>query len=256
MNRVVVIGLVCLMAFAQIGWCNGSRRQAPAKECSEGFVDIIVDIVTAPCSLLAACLSFGVDSLPFSGSPRTSIAAPTKKISEVSRSDISPGKTTGAPLPQTKRTADQNVSDADSRQASPPVRMEKYTPQEKPLSADSSRRETGLPSSGSASSTPVPKQAAGTERPSAVQPGQELLEKLPGDKYQPPKANVTAQPSGARVEQLSPAKADQPVSSQPRGPETAKTDKSKPSKSGKSRYGSPCMPVYPVYPCRPGPFFR
>jgi hypothetical protein len=254
MNRVLAVGLVCLLACAQTGWCNGSSKPAPTKDCSEGFVNIIVDIVTAPCSLLAACLNFGVENLPFSSSsmrcapPRT-----PKKVSKSSREDIAPGKSPGEPLPSTKRTATQSPGEplpstkrtatqsppeTDSRLSSPTVRIETYVPQEKPAS------------SGSASPVPVPRQAAGEEEPTVVQPGQELLEKIPGDNYRPPKANVEAKPSSAKAEQLSPSKIDQPEVDNP------KTAKPKSEKSRKGSYRSPCMPVYPAYPCVPGPFFR
>lgn len=239
MKSVLAIGLVCLLACAQTGWCNGPSKPAPTQDSSGGFVDVIVDIVTAPCSLLAACLTLGVENLPFlSSSMRCAPPQTPKKAAKASREDISPGKTPETPLPSTKRATSQSPPEMTPRQSSPTVRIETYVPQEKPASP------------GSASPAPVPRQAAGVEKPSVIQPGQEVLEKIPGDSYRPPKANVAAQPSSVKVEQLSPSKVDQPDVDKP------KAVKTKSQKSGKSSYRSPCMPVYPVYPCVPGPFFR
>lgn len=259
MNRVLVIGLVCLLACVQTGWCNGSAKLAPAKDCSEGLVNVIVDIVTAPCRLLVGCLTLGYDNLPFSSSSvQCAPVQSPKKVSKSVREGAPPVKIPGAPLPASKRTAVQNPPETgaplpateptaspqsgpltESRHSPPTVRIETYVPQEKPVPA------------GTAPLEPVvPKQAAGIEQPTVVRPGQELLERIPGESYRPSKPSVEVPPPTAKVDQLSPSKVDQPTL------EKTKPLKAKSGKTEKRSYHSPCMPTYPVYPCVPGPYFR
>ena len=52
MKRVVIVSLVCVLASFQYSW----GYQAESQQSSEGLVEVLTDIITAPCSLLAVCL--------------------------------------------------------------------------------------------------------------------------------------------------------------------------------------------------------
>ncbi len=52
MKRIVIVSLVCVLAFFQYSW----GYQAESQQSSEGLVEVLTDIITAPCSLLAVCL--------------------------------------------------------------------------------------------------------------------------------------------------------------------------------------------------------
>ena len=52
MKRVVIVSLVCVLASFHYSW----GYQAESPQSSEGLVEVLTDIITAPCSLLAVCL--------------------------------------------------------------------------------------------------------------------------------------------------------------------------------------------------------
>jgi hypothetical protein len=77
MRRVALIGLICVLAWCDLGWAGGR----PTQPRQDGIADIVFDILLAPCSLLAECL--GVSGRCYAV-PRDcrQMLAPPKKVSQ------------------------------------------------------------------------------------------------------------------------------------------------------------------------------
>jgi|GEM_PF-749455 len=281
MNRVVVIGLVCVLAFTQSSW----GKNAQSENIAGGLCDIVIDIVTAPCYLLAACL--GMDNQPcLTPQKKLVTCVPAKTVSHSPNQSASQKKIPTASPPASPRTVRQMQSEtprageADTPHSAPPVKIEKFIPQDKQLSPEPLPREVRLPEPTLPPAPSFPQPPAVTKSvppeelprevrlpeptppapPSVPQPPavtksvppeelltvpskQEILEKIHGSDPRTSSTEVTQQQS--TVKMVEPA----PIAD-------VKTDKSKPEKKSKSGYKSPCMPVYPMSPCMPGYYFR
>jgi hypothetical protein len=249
MNRVVVIGLVCVLAFTQPSW----GKNAQTENIAGGLCDIVLDIVTAPCYLLAACL--GLDNQPCSTPQKKLVTCvPAKTVSHSPYKSDSQKKIQAASPPVTPRTVRQiqsetpQVGEADTRHSAPPVKIEKFIPQDKPLTPEPLPREVRLPDPTPPPPPSVPQSPAVTksvppEELLTVPSKQGILEKIHGSDPRTSSTEVTQQQS--TVKMVEPA----PIAD-------VKTDKSKPEKKSKSGYKSPCMPVYPMSPCMPRYYFR
>ena len=62
MNRIAFVAIMCLLGSCQAGLCNSGQAPGPA-----GCLDLVVEIVTAPCQLLATCL--GMDGSRYGSLP-------------------------------------------------------------------------------------------------------------------------------------------------------------------------------------------
>ena len=255
MNRVVVIGLVCVLAFTQSSW----GKNAQSENIAGGLFDIVIDIVTAPCYLLAACL--GMDNQPcLTPQKKLVTCVPAKTVSHSPYQSASQKKIPTASPPAPPRTVRQMQSEtprtgeADTPHSAPPVKIEKFIPQDKQLAPEPLPREVRLPEP-TPPAPPAPPAPPSVPQPPAVTKSvppeelltvpskQEILEKIHGSDPRTSSTEVTQQQS--TVKMVEPA----PIAD-------VKTDKSKPEKKSKSGYKSPCMPVYPMSPCMPGYYFR
>jgi hypothetical protein len=245
MKRVVIGSLICVLSFCQYGW----GYQARAQDCSPGLVDVLTDIATAPCSLLATCL--GVDD----GAPctypqkRRLKCVPVKKpcrpfrphktIKKVPRGTKPPmahaptpgvparppGLTPQIPLPSTPPITTQ--------EAVPPQREALPQP---PIARPKLPGILPLPSE----SIPTP---ATPRQPTP--PNEPRLGKTPARVPVPPTPGVPRKPD------TPPVAPRLEVKKAPAIPKTAKTGK--PSKPEKRRQWSPCVPACPPAPCMPVP---
>ena len=146
MNRVVVIGLVCVLAFTQSSW----GKNAQSENIAGGLCDIVIDIVTAPCYLLAACL--GMDNQPcLTPQKKLVTCVPAKTVSHSPNQGASQKKIPTASPPAPPRTVRQMQSEtprageADTPHSAPPVKIEKFIPQDKQLAPEPLPREVRLP---------------------------------------------------------------------------------------------------------------
>ena len=175
MNRVVVIGLVCVLAFTQSSW----GKNAQSENIAGGLCDIVIDIVTAPCYLLAACL--GMDNQPcLTPQKKLVTCVPAKTVSHSPYQSASQKKIPTASPPAPPRTVRQMQSEtprtgeADTPHSAPPVKIEKFIPQDKQLAPEPLPREVRLPEP----TPPAPPAPPSVPQPPAVTksvPPEELL---------------------------------------------------------------------------------
>ncbi len=248
MKRVVIVGLSCVLASFQYSW----GYQPQAQEPSPGLIDVLADIATAPCSLLATCL--GIDSpaqCPYPPRHRLTCvpvkkpcrpAPPGKTVTKVPRatqppkvqipppgtSEVPPAVTRTIPLPPVPRITTQNQT--------PPTTTQKQAPPQRqtvPGPPTSRPKLPGILPGPSEEPMPVPgasKQPTPSEEQRTTIPQKQTLKKGPDVRPVPPTAGVSEMPGTPKKESAG-----------------------KPSKPGKSREWAPCMPVRPSPLCVPAP---
>jgi hypothetical protein len=263
MKRVVFISLIFVLAFFQYSW----GYQPQVQDSSPGLVDVLADIVTAPCSLLATCL--GVDGgAPCTCPPKQRLncvpvkkpcrpARPGKTIRKVPPNEAKPPNaqvpTPGVskkppslspqiPLPPAPRVTTQK--------GAPPVTTQKEAPPQRETVPGPPTARPKLPGilPGPSEPMPVPETAKQPTPPAEQRttvPQEPSLGKIPG------RVPVRPTPEFSKTPGTSPVAPTPEVSKTPTTPKTEKTEK--PSKPEKSRQWAPCMPVYPPAPCMPSP---
>jgi len=231
MKRVIIISLACILALFQYSW----GYQAEAEEYSEGLVDVIVDIVTAPCSLLAVCLGMDSGALYTSPKKQRLTCVPVKKPCRPPRTSTTIRKVPSATKPPTAQVAPPGVSDrppdspAQTRPPAPPVTTKKEIPPQReavpgPPTGRPKLPEI-LPGPGEPMPAPgTPKQPVPVKEQRTPVPQEQTLKKTPNTGPVPPTPGISKTP-GTPIE--------------------------KPLKQEKSRQWAPCVPVYPPAPCMP-----
>jgi hypothetical protein len=266
MKRVVIISLVCVLAFFQYSW----GYQAESQQSSEGLVEVLTDIITAPCSLLAVCL--GMES----GAPCTYpqkqrlTCVPVKKPCRPPRTSTTIRKVPSRTKPPKAQLPSPGVSQRppglppQTPPSAPPVSTRKEVPPtQTPAPPVTTRKEVPpqrealpgpptvrprLPDILPGPSEPMPepgtpKRPITPEGQRTTVPEQPSLGKTPGRVPVPPTPGISRPPSP------SPVAPTPEVSKTPTTPKTEKSEKQ--PKPGKSRQWAPCGPVYPSAPCMP-----
>lgn len=266
MKRVVIISLICVLAFFQYSW----GYQAQPQQSSEGLVDVLADIITAPCSLLSMCL--GMDG----GAPCTYPhkqrlhCVPVKKpcrpactsttIRKVpsrtkppkgqvpapgvsQRPPVLPRHTPASAPPVTTRKEIPPIS----APASPPI-TQRQIPTQREVVPEPPTARPKLPEilPGPSEPMPVPehpKQPTPPEEQRTTFPREQTLKKTPGIVPVPPT------PGGSKTPATRPVPPKTGLSEAPTTPKTEKPGKQ--PKPGMSRQWAPCGPVYPPTPCAP-----
>jgi hypothetical protein len=247
MKRIIIVSLVCVLAFFQYSW----GYQAESQQYSEGLVEVLTDIITAPCSLLSVCL--GMES----GAPCT---YPQKQrltcvpVKKPCRPPLT--STTIRKVPsRTKQPRGQLPSPGVSQRPpvplqtpAPPVTSRKEVPPQREALPGPPTGRPRLPDILPGPSEPMPepgtvKRPIPPEEQRITVPEQPSLGKTPGRVPVPPT------PAISRPASPSPVGPTPEVSKTPTTPKTEKPGKQ--PKPGKSRQWAPCGPVYPPAPCMP-----
>jgi hypothetical protein len=250
MKRVVIISLVCVLAFFQYSW----GFQAEAQEYSEGLVDVLADIVTAPCSLLAVCL--GMDG----GAPCTYpqkqrlICVPVKKPCRQPRTSTTIRKVPSRTKPPKAQLPSPGVPQRplgltpQTPSSAPPATTRQGVPPQREVLPGPQTNRPRLPEILPVPNEPMPepgtpKRPIVPEKQRTTIPQEPSLGKTPGRVPVPPTPRVSKTPG------KSPVAPTPEVSKTPTTPKTEKPGKQ--PKPGKSRQWAPCVPVYPPAPCMP-----
>ena len=255
MKRVTLIGILCVLATCQYSW----GHQSACMDRPQGLVEVLTDIVLAPCGLLSTCL--GLDAPAYQRpQPPCRATYPSRRNcpERVLRGDSSTrikqtrvpsgSPTAGEALPPVKRQKPR--TDESTIQVKPqPLRVQP-DPQPpavsgpaKPLPPALPWIEGQVPSAGG----PLPSRDQG--KPPSPDMSQKIAEPqvTPGV---PPRVKGEAPgpqlPQGQSVKPV-PGQIAPSISSEP-----AKADEVK--KPVKSRPKTPCGPVY--HPCYPGSYYR
>lgn len=254
LKRTVLIALVLVLGAFQPGLCGSAQTAG-----SFGCLDLVLEVVTAPCQLLATCL--GMDGPQYGFPPPCRYkrpGAPAKKSRKNSAEEYSTKVV--APMPE--------------RSERPPV-MHRRPPLEQPEpkragSPPVTREQLPQPPT---AQPPVPKEPAPPERsprtPAPPELNQPPALSPPRSSTPPAKTAVpstsSSQPPTDQVRTSAPvtetaqrppaAQASPPAPTKPKAPaDTGKTTR-KPTPQ-KERTKAPCGPVYPVSPCVPMPCWR
>jgi len=225
MKRVIVISFICLLAFSEHGW----GCQPVAQEAAGGLIDFVLDIVTAPCNLLAVCLGLDGPTCSYPqkqrltcvppAAPRRPSCRPTP-VKKYPRAGTPPAVTPPLPRPPEGPPAQPPRAQVPS----PPLRTQGEPPPPREL---------------------IPVSPPGT-------PGTSVPVLPPATPGQP------TRPGGAPPQEITPKvpkEAPPGVPPQLEPPATPRTEKpGKKPKPRKERYYAPCMPIHP--PCGPQIFFR
>lgn len=250
MKYIVVVALVCVFGSSGSGLCNSGQTPGPL-----GCLDLVVEIVTAPCQLLATCLGMEGPRCvyhPPCRPPRPRVPVKKEKksaVEEYSTKVVAP--TPDQPEPPSRTRQRPPAEPARPERASwPPVTREQ--PPQPPAAAQppaTAQPPAVSPPRPPAPPSPVPSSAPVPQPPVASSPP-------PVPRQQPPtESPPTGDPTTGTV-QKPPAKEPPPAPPAPRQPreEPAKTIP-KPGPA-KEKYKAPCGPVYPVVPCIPAPCLR
>jgi hypothetical protein len=254
MKRVALIASLCVLAFCNYSW----GRQTACTDRPQGLVEVLTDIVLAPCGLLSTCL--GLDT-PMCQRPqpcRVTYPPPRKCPDRILRGDSST---------RIKQTREQ-TGPPTSEKTLPPVKRQK-PPTDRPTVQVSPTppkiQPDQQPPAVSGPAKPLPPALPSIEAPVAT-PGAPLPSR---DQSQPPapersprisEPKVTpAMPSSVKGEAPRPLLPDAgsikpvPERTTPTIPlEAPKADEVK--KPAKSSPKTPCGPVY--HPCYPGSYYR
>lgn len=248
MKRAVIVSLICVLSFFQYSW----GYQAECQQPSGGLVEILADIVTAPCSLLAGCL--GIDAaapctcphkqrltcVPVKKQcrpPRTSTGirkVPTPGVSKRTPS-LPPRTSTGIQKVPTPAVSERPPSrPPQTTQTAPPVTTQKELPPQRELVPGTPTGRPKLPDILPGPTEPMPslgrpKQPTPSEKQRTTVPQEPSLVKTPARAPVPPTPGISEAPTAT--------------------PKTGKPEKQ--PKPGKSRQWAPCVPVYPPTPCMP-----
>jgi len=253
-KSTVLVALVFVLGSFQAGFCGSAQMAGPV-----GCLDLVLEVVTAPCQLLATCL--GVDG------PQCSYPPPR----QYKRSCIPVKK---SPKGSAEEYSTKVVAPMPDRSERPPV-MRQRPPMEPPESkrASSPPVTREQPPQPPAAQPPVPKEPASPERTArppalpelsrppalsaprpAAPPAQTAAPSTPPP--QPPAEQVRTGSPATETAQKPPTKQAPPATPvKPKPPtETGKTAKKPAPEKGKVK--APCGPVYPVGPCVPMPCWR
>ena len=240
MKRVAAISLACVLALFQYSWgSQGCEAQA-----SGGLVEVLFEIITAPCSLLAVCL--GVDERPcpypqkqrLIRSPQKGPVRPSRTATKVKKTQI-PLLPPAMPILTPRTSEGQPVQPPAIPVPAPPVRVQGEAPPQS----------EAPPSQGIPPERQAPPQKEVVHAPYTGRPGVGIP--IPG-------VTSPRRPAPAKEQLTPPVPKKETAPAIPRisgpppipGPETAK--KTTPRKE---RPRTPCMPVYPPA-CGPRFFFR
>jgi len=238
MKRVIVISFICVLALSQHCW----GCQPVAQEAAGGLIDFVLDIVTAPCNLLAVCLGLDGPTCSYPQKqqvtcvppmpPRRPSCRPTP-VKKYPRAGAPPAVTPQLPRPPEGPPAQPPRAQVPS----PPLRTQGELPPPRELIPVS-------PPGAPGTSVPVlPPATPGQPTPTVEQPS---VPRTPGKTFPAPPQEITP---GV------PKEAPPGVPTQLEPPTTPRTEKpGKKPKPGKERYYAPCMPIHP--PCGPQIFFR
>jgi hypothetical protein len=174
MRRVALIGMICVLAWCDPGWAGGR----PVHPRQDGIVDVVFDILLAPCSLLAECL--GVSGRCYAVPPDCrQMLAPPKKISKKQPrqpSEVLPPSERGK-TQRKQSTTDLTVPGRQSPQQPPTTQRPLTAPSAPEVRPSASGPEPKLPSQKTREAVPP--------RPEPVPPS--VREQPP-----PPKKQYTA----------------------------------------------------------------
>lgn len=256
MNRVVIISLMCLLSFFQYSW----GYQTQAQESSPGLVDVLADIVTAPCTLLATCLGIdGGDPCTCPQKQRLNCvpvkkpcrpARPGRTITKVPSGTKPPGAQVPTPTPGVSERP-PGLTPQIQRPPAPSITTRKEAPPQREAAPGAPTARPILPGilpGPSEEPMPVPgpsKQSTPSEQRRTTVPQEPSLNKTPGRVPVPPPPGVSKTPGTSPVAPRLEIRKTPPV------PRTEKTGK--PSKPGQSRQWAPHVPVSPPAPCTPVP---
>ncbi len=256
MKRVAVISLLCVLAWCQVGWAGGRQACPPSQE---GITDIIVDILLAPCSLLAECLGVSRASYGVPWECRQAPAPPAKVRKK------RPSQPSERPTPRRKQsTTDLGVPKREGPQEPPPTQRPPKAPLAPRVSPPGPGPERQLPKPKAQEVVPrspgpvtpgvqeyrQPSQKPGapsTPPPSGIS---ETSRKKPGTPSTPPPSGISEtsrkKPGAPAVQ--APEKGPVPTAAPPE-----KTERKK-RRSGGDR--GPGGFMYPRSGCYPPPFCR
>jgi len=263
MKNAAVLALALVVCFCNPGW--GKMEYQP--QCGPTLFEVLLDIVTAPCSLLATCV--GLDERSICSPPRTikkvvlvrecvetstpvvrtqkpKYKAPAEKIE-----GETPQQVTAAPAPP----AQQQVPVA-------PVPLDQSTVSEKPLAQPIPKVE--------APRAEVVREKLPPEQPQPVTATMPAPAPLPTDRasterrekpvieiVQPKAGTVADAPENLPKPQISPPKVEQKSTQEASEEPKKEQSESKMKKSTGYRGCSPSVPYYQTYPsCGPRFFFR
>jgi len=245
MKPVIVLSMTLVVLSSQFGW----GCQPVAQEASAGLVDFVLDVVTAPCNLLAICL--GLDQTTCSHPQKSRLrrvpaAIPRRPreslpVEKCPRASAPPAIIVPAPPgPYEERPGQPPLFQAPAQplrtRQQPPPRRE-LIPVPPPGTPGISR--PALPPAAPARPTPMEEQRTIIPRKKTVPGTPEQPVPLPPQRIAPGISKETPPGVPPRLEPTAVPRAEKPR---------------KVPKQGKERYVAPCMPVHP--PCGPGLFFR
>lgn len=270
MKRVIIITLACILVFSQYCW----GCQPVAQEFAGGLVDFVLDIVKAPCSLLAVCLGVDGPTCSYPQKQRLTCVPPgtqrhpscrTIPVRKVPKAGGPPGII--VPTPRGPREGPP-VKPPQVQIAPPPLRTQQQPPPQRELIPVPlpGRPGASVPAPPPASPvqptpmekqrTPIPKTEAAPERPAPPAPGppQGVIPAIP--KETPPVVPAPLAPGSPQgVIPVVPKETPPGLPPRLEPPATPQTETTrKEPKPRKDKYPAPCMPVYP--PCGPQFFFR
>jgi hypothetical protein len=280
MKKILITIMMCVLLFCQTGW----GCQDEPQDCGGGLVDIVLDIVTAPCSLLAACLGLDTEPCVYLDDSQA-ICAPVPR----SQCCVNPAPLKSAspyPVPVTRAVS-------HSRKSEPAKFVEPLVPAQKPLPETSTppvieslpeprtfpetKIETAAPPAPEVKSVPLPPAASNAlpEKPwdttapqteGVLEQGQirpkipeviplapDIPVSQPTEKIQEVKKPVASENAVTEVKREPPVPKSEVVGTRST-PEAKETVKEKPKQKSKSRK-RPCGQVYPPA-CGPRFFYR
>lgn len=280
MKRVALISLIAVLALFQQSW--GYQSLPQAQNSSGGLCDVVFEIVTAPCSLLEACL--GLDTRPgrcpqgqqLKCVPATSPCKPprycprgtkTTGAAPPHRRSMTPSTAIHRSLPQsvetpvTFPTVEKQKSRSPHRNivrgAGPPIAEvpRPPLPETKPAPATEIR----LPCMPVRIQRPhpsikeeIPAPSEGRPKFPDILPGaSEDSVPVPANPGQPPPTLDKDKPTSGPSKEYAPERPSSTVT-----PATSKMETTAPPpQKRKSRETAPCMPTYPPA-CGPSFFYR
>ncbi len=255
MRLLAILTIMAVVCTASSGWSG----KGPCQEPTAGLFDIVFEIVTAPCLLLATCLGLGTspDCVP----PKK---VEIKKIPSTPQTQSKQGKTlpvvSKSSVPEAPAQSDRSKpSQSEPAGNTKTVPMKEFTATENQGSPQvTSPRTPDKPGV-----TVLAPETPQTNRP-VGKPMSETKDstQLPLKEHEKAKSavgTITETAPKPKAPELSPPKVEQSSSQEPEKQFTAVTKEKSPSKrpSSSNYKGYPCGPYYQPYPsCGPRFFFR
>jgi hypothetical protein len=264
MKHAAILALGFVLCVSNPSWSKMNYQP----QCNETLFDVLLDIVTAPCALLATCV--GLDANSRCVPPATvKQVTPVKKCIQPSPPVVRTEKTSSKTAlektePDVPRKSDPIAAPhAEKPVAIAPVPIEQFTSSEKYVAQPLPRVAPQPPEP--AQERPPFEQAtstsAGVTAPapqSASRPTPEIPEKPVAEVVQPRTGTVVETMQDPPKPQLSPMKVEQKSTESVR--EQADSPKAAPTEAKKSYQGNRCYPAVPYYQsypsCRPRFFSR